>query len=241
MTVDKDEARTPLLLLHSPVGHNCIAMTQTDYLIKFAESFEIENGRFSCLKLALDDARKLAGRNPENGNEEKDFLETKNSFLNPYSYIGIINYLLILELIGEVFHLKGFTSRKDNKIYLAFKQFDNTLSDNEIDAIISLRNCLAHNYGLVNIPNPSEFSTKLHRFVLLNNRNTFIIKFPSIPWDCIFSNDSDSNLTAVSVPNLIELIEKTYSKLLYELHNNNVTLKLNNGVDELKRRFTITF
>lgn len=216
-------------------------MTINTYILKFVEQLEVEPNRFSCLTIALRDTRKLTGRNLNTGQVETNILERSDSFLDPNSFIGIINYLLILDLIGEVFKKKEFHSCKNN-IYRAIKQFGKAgITDKEIDTIIALRNSLAHNYGLINVPKPKERETKLHKFILSNEESSFLIKFPTSPWDGNFSNKDETCLTEVSISNLFEFIESIHKNLIQEIKSNNVELRLLSGIDELNSRFTIQY
>ena len=217
-------------------------MNDKDFIKKFANSSEIETNRYSCLMIALQDARKITGRDIKNGIVNNDILENENSFLNPYSFIGVVNYLLILELIGEIFKLKTFTTKKTNKIYKALKQFSPSLNDKDINTIIALRNSLAHNYGLINIPlDSNENETKLHKFTLLNTINSDLIKYSTKKWLLDFIDKSDESSTQISVIKLQDLIESIYKNLILEIDKDSVELDLKKGVDELKARFTIRY
>lgn len=215
-------------------------MNEKDFIKKFANSFEIEPNRYSCLVIALQDARKITGRDIITGNITNDFLENDQTFLNPYSFIGLVNYLLILELIGEIFQLKTFSTNKKNNIYKALKQFAHSISDKDIDTIIALRNSLAHNYGLINIPhNTKEDKTKLHKFVLVNSADIDLIKYPNKLWNKDYADKSDDTSTEISLIKLQDLIESTYNNLIIEIENDSIELDLEKKIDELKARFTI--
>lgn len=209
--------------------------------------------------VALGDARILTGRDENGLFIENNVLENGKTFLNQYSFIGLINYLLILDLIGEVFKLKKSKSNIENqpKIYKALKQFT-SLKDKDIYTINALRNSLAHNYGLVNIPDNinKHKGTSLHKFILLNSDDSELIKYPEIEWKIVVSEDDKENQskkinfkdkdekssTKVSPIKLQELVEEVYQNLLNELTNNNVELsKSINGIDELNARFTIVY
>jgi len=217
-------------------------MNNATFIQKFIKDLEIEKNRFSSLKIAINDARKLTGRNIVSGDSELNILANTNDFLSPDSFICIINYLLILDLIGEVFNVKGFTTKKNNNIYKALKQFSSLTSEKDIDTIIALRNSLAHNYGLINIPrDEKENSTKRHKFILLHYENSFLIKYPTTIWNGDFKDKSEDTSTQISKINLINLIEQTYKNLVKESENNRIELNLSGGVEELKSRFTLIF
>lgn len=217
-------------------------MNDKSFIKKFVTSIEIGSNRYSCLMIALQDARKITGRDIINGKINNDILENGQSFLNPYSFIGVVNYLLILELIGDIFRLKTFTTNKKSNIYKALKQFSILRNDNDIDTIIALRNSLAHNYGLINIPyNIKEYPTKLHKFTLINDNTTDLIKYPIQKWNLDYSNKSDDTSTQISVIKLQELIESVYKKLIIEIEKDKVELALDKKIIELNARFTIRY
>ena len=212
-------------------------MNDKEFIKKFSTSLEIETNRYSCLILALHDARKIAARDI-NGNIPGNILENDQSMLNPYSFIGVINYLLILDLIGEVFCLKTFSTTSTNNIYKALKQFSNS-KDNDISTIIALRNSLAHNYGLVNIPVDSkENASKRHKFILINSKTNDLIKYQTL-WDGNYSDKSDDSSTQISIIKLQDLIETVYNNLVIGIEQDTVDLALKKGLDELKSRFTV--
>ncbi len=225
-----------------------------NFIQKFITSREIESKRESCLMIALTDARKLAGRDIASGEIKNNLLISAGCdvALTPYSLIGLINYLLVLEMIGEIFKtsrpIDGFNQPKDNKIYKALKQFSPLpLCDKDIYVIISLRNSLAHNYGLINIPKCKkekeeiEDLTKLHKFTLNNLDTAELIVYPELKLkrDEIFSNKSNDTSTIIGYIKMVELIESVYEKLKAELIEGNVELALKDGLDELKARFTL--
>lgn len=210
------------------------------YLEKFAKKLEIEPNRFSCLKISLHDARLISGSNLETGQFNYNILESNNHFLSPYSFICVINYLLVLEIIGSVFNLKSTKTNKKNNIFRALHQFS-TLPNQDIDIIISLRNSLAHNYGLVNIPlNSKENKTKRHKFSLLNTEDAKLIQYPATPWDGDFKNKSDDVYTKIGVHKLINLVEEVYSNVISSIENKKINIALIGGIDELNARFTIS-
>lgn len=218
-------------------------MNDSLFIKRFATEYEIEKNRFSCLLIALTDARKLTGRNLETGHDEFNILQNRQSFLNPYSFIGIINYLLFLEMIGEIFKLKSFQTKKTNNIYKSLKQFDNSITERDIYTIIALRNSIAHNYALVNIPrNQKENSLKRHKFTIDNSDScTSIIQYPKSNWNGDFCDKSVDSSTIVSSIQLINHIELVYQNLVRGINDDSIELSLSKGVEELKARFTIIF
>lgn len=212
-------------------------MEINEFIKKFVCCTEIESNRYSCLMLALKDARKLTARNIESGNYDGSILENENSFLNPYAFIGVINYLLILDMIGEIFTIKN----RRPKIYRALHKYSNLKDERDKQTLVALRNSLAHNYGLINIPdNPKNNLTQRHKFELINSESFNLIEYPMKPWDGDFSDKSDYSYTRIGIGKLIELIENVYHSLSMEIELNPFNIDgLNGGIDELKARFTI--
>jgi hypothetical protein len=217
-------------------------MGSQDFIKKFISSRIIESNRVSCLVMAIDDARKATGRNLETGKHNGKIYMDGNDFINPYSFIGLINYLLILDLIGCVFKTKDIADNKP-PIYNALKQFTEIKDDKSIFTIIALRNCLAHNYGLINVPDKDKHDdNSLHRFTIDNSEDADLINFPikQPTRNQIYSQKSDEYQTQVCYIKLIDLIETTYCNLKSKFEKGEVELNLKNGIDELKARFTIT-
>ena len=209
------------------------------YLEKFAKEYELESNRFSCLHIAIRDARMISGSDIKTGKMKYDILESSDSFLSPYSFIGIINYLLVLELIGMVFKKRAFTTNKKNSIFKSLKQFS-SLSDTDIDVIISLRNSLAHNYGLVNIPeSQKEYKNKRHLFTLINTESAQLIDYPNKSWNGSYKTKMNDMYTKIGVHKLFDLVESVYLNLKSSLEQGDVDYALDGGIEELKTRFTI--
>ena len=206
-------------------------MDDSEFIKKFVTAYEIEKNRYSCLIKALKDARKLTARDSETGKPNNDLLENKGSFLEPNSFIGIINYLLILDMIGEIFTNAGNTK----KITMTLERYA-SLSQKDRDTIAALRNSLAHNYGLVNI---STNGKQAQKFQLIDSNDANFIEHPSRMW-MGYSDKSEDSRTKVCLGKLIDLVESVYKNLKEEVEADpfkNFALK--GGIEELKSRFTI--
>lgn len=212
-------------------------MRTSNFINLFVNNLEIKRNTYSCLSIAIRDARMITGRNLETGEMEFNILNTEKAFLSPYSFIGIINYLLILDMIGSIFTLKKFKTEKENTIYKALKQFSKNINEKDIFTIIALRNSLAHNYSLANIPkSEKENDIKLHHFVIKNSLTEETIR-QNNKWDGKYNSKQDSNSTEIGAENIMVLIEKVISNLKNEVEKDNV--EINFSIDELKMRFTI--
>lgn len=218
-------------------------MDQDEFVEKFINQRIIEANRNSCLVMALQDARLLNGRDKKTGKFKNIILRDKDYFYNPNSFTGLVIYLILLDMIGHIFLKKGFKTKHTNKIHKTLEQFSN-LDDKEIAVVISLRNSLAHNYSLVNIPYLEKKNYKeLHKFELIYVDTPFIISIPSElnKWKRKdFKDKRDESSTKIGVKKLIDEFENVYSNLNNEFKQGNVTLD-SIGLEELKSRFTIRY
>ncbi len=220
-------------------------MDDTEFIKKFLTQREIEPKRNSCLVNALEDARFLSGRHPKTGiNREIVWVNMNEKEMNEKvvyasnSFLGLIGYLILLDMIGSIF------VAKKNTIYKTLEKFS-TLNDKERDVVVALRNSLTHNYSLINIPfYKQEDETKLHKFELIYLDTPFVISIPSElnKWKRKdFNNKNDESNTQIGVKKLIDEFEKVYSNLKEEYNNGNVSLSNGISVEELKSRFTIRY
>lgn len=214
-------------------------MSEDDFIKKFISQLQIEDNRYSCLIMALSDARMITGRNTKTGIKEHDIILLNDKFFDSNSFSGLIQYLIILDMIGTIFKT-GFTTKKTNKIYKALKQYSN-LNDSDIDIIISLRNSLAHNYGLINIPDSTnDYPTKLHKFTIINDPSAQLIEYPTEIWNTVdYSNKKEESSTKIGYNKLCDLVESVYINLKASFNNGLTELNLNGGIEELKSRFTV--
>lgn len=189
----------------------------------------------------MRDARRITGRNSKTGEKENGFLTSDKEVLNPNSHIGLINYLLILDMIGIIFKENG-AKPEGGKIFCALSSFS-SLPKPEIHAIVALRNSLAHNYGLVNLPRKSEkfYEERKHKFILDNTEQASLVCFPQVPWDGQFSTKTEDQSTTVGTIALMDIVEDVYRTLLSKLEKGTATLNLAGSIDELNSRFTILY
>ncbi|MDX2362385.1 MAG: hypothetical protein QNK23_16370 [Crocinitomicaceae bacterium] len=207
-----------------------------DYLRNFINKFEVEPNRLSSLKQAIKDARYLTNRNLETGGSEETLVERDQVIFNPYSFIGIVNYYLVLDIIGSVFCLKSSNYSNENPIEIALNDFTD-LQPKEVGAIKALRNCLAHSYSLINIPtNPRKIELECHAFTIVNSYSAPLTKFPKKPWT---GNYAKKEVTEIGYGSLVDQFEKTITSLTLKFDNNQVEFRLENGLAELNKKYTV--
>ena len=239
--------------------------TEKELIKSFVSNRYLEDHRQSCLVMALETARILSGRDKKTGASIKlddctvmpDVLYSKspyfkhNEFGSSDNLAGLINYLLLLDLIGNVFKPKNLAKKKDgNSINKALAYFSSITDEKERWTIVALRNCLAHNYGLINIPEipkkkKQEEIEKIkekyqHKFCLhLNDGTKDLIKIPTTRWNGNYTDKDESTSTQIDVCKLIDAIEETYENLKEMAENGELELCLKDGEAELMTKFTI--
>jgi len=186
------------------------------------------DGRESCLMIALENARVLNRRDKDGNSFSIDICEKLDGLIEFESFIGLANYLLILDMIGVVFTKQ---KRVGKRIAEVLKKFGNVTCEKERKAICSLRNCLAHNYGLADDQNKIKF-----KFILDNTCNE-MIKHSIVDWDGNYCDKEESTSTTINPRKLIDKIEDTYCEVKKQVFAG--TLNTNMSVNELESRFTI--
>ena len=108
----------------------------------------------SVLILVRRTARFLIGNNLETGENKRlninEFIFENNLYHSFFS--GIMGYFTLLDQLGCIFY-------KKQPIRNVLKKYSG-IPKKEQEALVGLRNCLAHNYGLAN---------KFHNFSLVDN------------------------------------------------------------------------
>jgi hypothetical protein len=220
-------------------------MNEKEFIEAFVSQREINDGnikRESCLVRLLDDADRLYLQKDIikqmndcilDKNDHK--LEALGNQLSDIPFLPLIGYLILLDLIGEVF------TEKENKIINAIDCFGSDKLKQCKWVVYALRNSLAHNYGLINIPkNKKKDSNSLHKFTLSSETNKIEIfenrkKWKRNDW----KDKSEATSTKVYVDELIKEIKELHKTLEKKVKKGEYNLYLSGGIEELKSRFTI--
>jgi len=201
---------------------------------KFIKSFisqrDMGEDRESCLIIALQNARVLFRRDKEGNAFDIDICEKLDGIIEFEPFIGLVNYFLVLDIIGAI-----FTDKKDGvgiRIKEVLKIYGN-MSEDEQKVISTLRNCLVHNYSLADKEKKIKF--------ILDNSCEEMIKHPIKVWDGDYSiKNDDSTSTSINPKKLIDKIEEIYEKVKKEVICGKLNHKLEN-IEELKTRFTVKY
>ena len=179
----------------------------------------------SVLILVRKTARFLIGNNLNTGENEhlniNEFIFENNLYHSFFS--GIMGYFTLLDQLGCIFYTK-------QPIRNVLKKYSG-IPTKEQEALVGLRNCLAHNYGLAN---------KYYNFSLVDNnenerRVVELAKTKKIQGD--YSN-KDDYYTSIYIHNFTSLVENIFHKIKEDLSNNKLKPVIKN-VSELRARFTI--
>ena len=218
-----------------------MTLIPSDFIERFLDVEQpMENtpDRFSTLIFLLKSGRKLSGRDLSTGAYIGSEFNDQNFIDGTYysfQFSGLISYLILLEQIGSIFKPTHEPAIKETSIYKALKYLSN-IDPTKINSIVALRNSMAHKFGLATEKKPHKMSPE--KFTLSIERNVKIVQPPTVSWDGVFSNKSEDNNTLVYIHDLIDLIEGVFQKLLTEHKNGNIQVVLEDGLEELKARYT---
>ncbi|MEQ8909387.1 MAG: hypothetical protein RIC95_09355 [Vicingaceae bacterium] len=202
--------------------------------LKKYEEFK-EEGRSSNLIIALRGARKLTGRDIKTGKllSKKESLNKMNQDFKDGTYhsslfLGLVNYLIILDLIGSLFSKQTANKQRKNGLENALENFT-VLKKEEKDAIKELRNSLAHNFGLGQPKNIFSLSNSYPKMISLpESKNDFFVT----------KSKSKDSYTKINDVKLCSFVEEVFNEVKKCFGSNE--LKLKNGLNEqeIKSRFT---
>ena len=186
-----------------------------------------DNNINSVLILVRKTARFLIGNNLNTGENERlninKFIFENNLYHSFFS--GIMGYFTLLDQLGCIFFEK-------QPIRNVLKKYSG-IPKKEQEALVGLRNCLAHNYGLAN---------KYYNFSLVDNnenerRVVELAKTKKIQGD--YSN-KDDYYTSIYIHNFTSLVEDIFRKMKKDFSNNKLRPFITN-ISELRARFTIKY
>ena len=196
--------------------------------------------RFSTIILLLRSSRKLFGCDLKTGIYNKNELNEENyenETYQSFQFTGLINYLILLEQFGSIFKPKNQLKIKEkNGIFCSLKYYS-SLSIDQIETIRSLRNSLAHKFGLATEKKQNKKPPR--KFIISIEHNPEIVKLPKIDWAGVFTDKSQQSSTTIHIINLITLIESIYQQMVTDNNSNNLALILEDGIPELETRYTI--
>lgn len=217
-------------------------MNQIQDFLKLEQPMSHNPARFSNIVLLLKAARELTGRNIETGVYEMGEINEEdivNGLYHSFQYVGLINYLILLEQLGSIFSPKQESICSSNGISCALKDFSELKDKLKVSAIVALRHSLTHKFGLATEKKKKDRKELQHKFILSIERNSKIVEIPSNPWDGNFSDKSDGTSTTIFIKDLEELVENIYQTIKTKLDRNELIVKID--LDELYSRYTMIY
>lgn len=185
----------------------------------------------SCLTAALREARRITGRNEDTGSPDPS---SKFGYLG--HWLGAMGYLTILDQIGKCYRPKGTPKITSNMspIKKSLRYFTH-LSEGEIDALYALRNAFFHDFSLFN----KDKTRNLHHFLVDNHPRKPVVMLPKEKWDGNLQNQKAENTTYVNLKTLGDLVETIWQNLMRLQSNNELSIELKGGAEELLARYVI--
>lgn len=198
---------------------------------------DMPENRKSVIAISLRTARHLCGNDLVDGNYNYGDLRD-DIFDNKlyYSYIsGIAQYLIVLEQMGCIFSFSG--NPKENKIKQILK-YSELLNKEEINALVSLRHALLHNFSLATKASKNNH----HRFTLHNDCEKEnirkVVELPSKEWNGDYNNSNDQYNTIINIHSFTLLVENIIKKVKEDYNKDKLELAITDR-NELNARFTI--
>jgi hypothetical protein len=210
---------------------------QINFISSFTSVESADNIFCSTFSIALRDARLITGREIKTGKSMHNILSnSKGEHLKPYSPIGLLSYLIILEMIGKIFQKTG-NKIEDCGIISALRDFSK-LNEREIYTIKALRNALGHSYSLTNIPfDKKHYENSLHLFAFHISGNVPLIQYPNPIWDGNY-NKTESR-TWIQINELFNIVDLIIQFIADNLENKEIKLKMD--INEIKTKYFINY
>lgn len=205
-----------------------------DYYLSDDYDLMKSKGEFSCLMLALRDARSISGRDEKTG----IVINTTGNF-SPHKWPAALLYLIILEQLGTC--LKPTSSNLQGyPIYLTLRYFSD-LAEKECKAIAALRHSFSHSFALFNIYRDNKTQIldtgKTHVFRLIADELNPLIIIPNDidAWDGIFPIKNRKSITFINIWKLGDLVEEIVCNVRKEYAEDNIELLISE--EELKYKY----
>ena len=177
----------------------------------------------SVLILVRKTARFLIGNNLNTGENERlninEFIFENNLYHSFFS--GIMGYFTLLDQLYQKQPIRNVLKKYSG------------IPKKEQEALVGLRNCLAHNYGLAN---------KFYNFSLVDNieNEKRVVELPKVKKTQGDYSSKEEYYTNVYIHNFTSLAEDIFCKIKEDFSNNKLRPFINN-ISELRARFTIKY
>lgn len=191
----------------------------------------------STLILALRNARRFSGRDMSTG------IQTGFAHITDEDiFAAITHFLIVLDILGCSIK-NQVQCNCSNGIKRCLKMFS-SLNKADINAMKSLRNTVAHNYGLAteapkknNDPRYKFHISVLQQELFVHSKREFGSGFGK---DDIYHDKSSDSDTVVGFEPLCNLVEQVYRNVISAYYRDEIELNNMSDYWELQSRFLIT-
>src|SRR5690606_19913858 len=157
--------------------------------------------------IAIKNARELSGRDIITGKKNKclntESLERQiiNNTFDGNKFLALVSYLIIIDLIGNIFKLKNKSEIKDNFKH-TLKHFNTNIDEEQIKSLKNLRNSLAHKFSLGNETEIFilDYTENLNNNIVERSQEIYHSNIRATP-------KSEKNMTSINFENICELVE----------------------------------
>ncbi|WP_299183186.1 hypothetical protein [uncultured Chryseobacterium sp.] len=201
-----------------------------------------DNQNISTLALAIRGARELGNRNVENGTLDKHYnidildRQIENRTFLSNKFLAITNYLIIIDLIGNLFYNKNRSENTNDAFKNALSNFTN-LDSKTINSLKNLRNSLAHQFSLGNETEifVLDYSTSSDK-IIESAEEIYHVRKRNV-------QKNEKNFTTAYFWNICELVENIFSQILILNSQNNLSIlsKYKNGNNIKTHHFNSMF
>ena len=201
-----------------------------------------ESQIISTLALAIRGARELGNRNVENGKIDQQYStdildrQIENRTFVSSKFLALTNYLIIIDLIGNLFFHKNGSENTSDTFKNALNNFTD-LDSKTINSLKNLRNSLAHQFSLGNeteifVLDYSASSDK----IIESAEEIYHVGKRNI-------KKNEKNFTTAYYWNICELVENIFSKILALNSQNELSIlnKYKNGTSIKIHHFNSMF
>lgn len=137
-------------------------------------------------------------------------------------YVPLMTSFAILDQLGELYTPFGKSSNKKNGTKRCL-EMNTSLTKDDIESLVSLRNGLLHNGSLICEAQNSKQTNVIYR---LSKTEPNLIKHASIKWDGVYRDHMKDYISIVNLLKLKDLVLQIHDNTFNHLKNNTVTINI---------------
>ncbi|EPL0394243.1 hypothetical protein QCJ66_000903 [Enterobacter ludwigii] len=138
-------------------------------------------------------------------------------------YVPLMTSFAILDQLGELYTPPGKSSKKQNGIKRCL-EMNTSLTKNDIESLVSLRNGLLHNGSLVCEAQNSKQTNVVYR---LSKTEPNLIKHSTIIWNGVYRDEMKDYISIVNLLKMKELVLQIHEDNFNHLINNKLIININ--------------